>query len=128
MPSFSINGQIIYQPEKKAEALMTAFFPPPVRADLNDIDENAYPTPYNMGKVVRNEIVRIVFRASPRKVSGIDKIPNLVLQKTISYTLPVLEKLINGCLEAGYYPKHFRDSITVTLRKPGKGDYITPKV
>ena len=35
--------------------------------------------------------------------------------------------MFNSCLRLGYYPKHFRDSITVILQKPQKDDYTAAK-
>ena len=32
-----------------------------------------------------------------------------------------------GCLQQGHCPTHFKDSVTVVLRKPGKDDYAQPK-
>ena len=36
-------------------------------------------------------------------------------------------RLSNSSLHLGYYPRHFRNSITISLRKPGKLDYHIPK-
>ena len=49
-------------------------------------------------------------------MSNISKLSNL-----ISVTL------FNACLELGYCPAHFRETITVVLRNPGKDDYTQPK-
>ncbi|KAJ5472153.1 hypothetical protein N7539_008722 [Penicillium diatomitis] len=38
-----------------------------------------------------------------------------------------LHTLFNACLQHGYCPTHFKDTITVVLRKPGKNDYTQPK-
>ncbi|RDL35893.1 uncharacterized protein BP5553_06505 [Venustampulla echinocandica] len=40
---------------------------------------------------------------------------------------PALQVLFNGCLATGCYPKGFKHSCTVALRKPGKGGYTQPK-
>ena len=124
LPSFVANGEVIHKPKRKAKILMESFFPPPVHADLSDVNENTYPRPHNMGEITRNEIARAVLKPSPKKAPGLDDIPNLILQKTLDIMLPIYEKLFNKCLETGYCPQHFRDSITVAIRKPGKGDYL----
>ncbi|RYO86458.1 hypothetical protein DL762_004740 [Monosporascus cannonballus] len=36
-------------------------------------------------------------------------------------------KLHDACLQLGYCPAHFKESITVVLRNQGKGDYSQPK-
>ena len=114
-------------PKRKARLLMESFFPPPVQEDLSDINENTYPRPHNMGEITRNEIARAILKPSSKKAPGLDDIPSLVLQKTIDVMLSIYEKLFNRCLKTGFCPQHFRDSITVALRKPGKGDYTTSK-
>jgi hypothetical protein len=40
---------------------------------------------------------------------------------------PAIRQLANGCVRLGHWPQHFRDSSTVVLRKPKKGDYTKPK-
>ena len=113
--------------KKKAEVLMELFFPPPVQADLSDINESTYPRPYNMGSITRNEIARAVFKSPSKKAPGLDDIPNLVLQRTVDIMLPIYEKLFNRYLETGCCPQHFQISITIALRKPDKGDYTSSK-
>jgi len=41
--------------------------------------------------------------------------------------IPILLDLANACIQVGQWPKHFKDSISVIIPKPGKPSYSTPK-
>jgi hypothetical protein len=71
--------------------------------------------------------VKAVRRAAPNKAPGTDDITNGILHQTLDILLPSLHKLFNACLQLGYCPAHFKETITVALRKPGKDDYSQPK-
>ncbi len=45
----------------------------------------------------------------------------------IDSLLPYLYQIFNKCLDTGFCSTHFRSSITVVFRKPGKPDYTTAK-
>ncbi|KAM3547578.1 hypothetical protein ARSEF4850_009934 [Beauveria asiatica] len=74
-----------------------------------------------------SEIEKAVKSAAPNKAPGVDGITNCVLQGTLDILMPYLHKLFNACLEQGYCPAHFKETVTVVLRKPGKEDYSQPK-
>lgn len=114
-------------PEGKAELLKNTFFPPPVNADLSDITGYDYPMPYRCPLITEAEIERAIRKAAPNKAPGTDGITNGILQKVLGLILPTLHQLFNASLSLGYFPQHFRQSITVVLRKPGKDDYSIPK-
>jgi hypothetical protein len=117
-----------WTPQKeKAETLRQSFFPPPLRADLSDINDYEYPQPITCPEITPSEIERAVRRAAQNKAPGTDDIPNGILHQTLDLMLPSLHKLFNTCLQLGYCPVHFRESITVVLRKLGKDDYTQPK-
>lgn len=42
--------------------------------------------------------------------------------------LPYLYKLFNVCLDRGYCPEYFKETITVVLRKPDKDNYSLLKL
>lgn len=65
--------------------------------------------------------------AAPNKAPGTDDITNGILHRTLDILLPSLHKLFNACLQLGYCPAHFKETITVALQKPGKDDYSQPK-
>lgn len=86
-----------------------------------------YPRPVECPEIPLSEIERAIRKAAPSKAPGTDDIPNGILHQTLDLILPNLCGLFNACLRQGYCPAHFRQSITVVLRKPGKDDYIHPK-
>jgi hypothetical protein len=122
------NGELAHQPEEKAEIFRQTFFPPPLEADLSDINGYEYPLPNECPRITIPEIERAVRRAAPNKAPGNDDIINGILQQTLDILLPHLERLFNACLQQGYYPTHFKETITVVLRKQGnERDYSQPK-
>jgi hypothetical protein len=121
------DGGLAHEPEEKAETLRQTFFPPPLQADLSDIEGYAYPPPIECPDITTPEIEKAVRRSSPNKAPGTDGIINGILHQTLDILLPSLHTLFNACLQHGYCPTHFKDTITVVLRKPGKDDYTQPK-
>ena len=121
------GGGFATQAEEKAQTLRQSFFPPPLNADLSDINGYVYPPPIECPEITPTEIERAVRKAAPNKAPGTDNIPNGILHQTTGILLPHLHRLFNACLQTGYCPAHFRHSITVVLRKPGKDDYTQPK-
>ena len=67
-------------------------------------------------------------RAAPNKALGSDRVINGILYHLLNILLPSLYKLFNACLQQGYYPRHFKETITVILQKPGKENYLQPKL
>ena len=121
------NGELAHEPEEKAEVLRQSFFPPPLHANLSDTERYQYPPPIECPDITIPEIENAVRRASPNKAPGADGITNGVLHQTLDILLPSLHRLFNACLQQGYCPRHFKDTVTVVLRKPGKDDYTQPK-
>jgi ribonuclease HI len=121
------DGELACQAEEKAETLRQSFFPRPLQADLSDINGYEYPQPIECPEITMPEIEKAVRRAAPNKAPGTDNITNGILHQTLDILLPHLYKLFNACLQQGYCPKHFKEAITVVLRKPGKDDYTQPK-
>jgi hypothetical protein len=121
------DGELAHEPQEKAELLRQSFFPPPARADLSDTEGYQYPPAIECPDVTEAEIEQVIRRASPNKALGGDGITNGILQRVLDILLSRLQRLFNACLRLGYCPAHFRDAITVVLRKPGKDDYAQPK-
>jgi hypothetical protein len=121
------DGELAHQPEEKAEVLRQSFFPPPLQADLSDIEGYDYPLSIECPDITLPEIEKAVRRAAPNKAPGTDSITNGILHYTLDILLPSLHKLFNACFRLGYCPKHFKETITVVLRKQGKDDYTQPK-
>ena len=121
------DGELAETPEDKAEMLRQSFFPPPCQADLSDIGDYEYPPSIECPDITMVEVEKAIRTASPNKAPGLDGITNGILHQTLDVLLPSLHMLFNACLQQGYCPKHFKDTVTVALRKPGKDDYTQPK-
>jgi ribonuclease HI len=121
------DGTLADRPEEKAEILRQSFFPPPARANLSDIEGYDYPPAIECPRITLQEIEKAIRRAAPNKAPGTDGIPNGILHQLLDILSPSLVRLFNACLDRGYCPAHFKDSITVVLRKQGKDDYTQPK-
>ena len=121
------NGDLAHQPDEKADLLRQSFFPPPAQADLSDTEGYHYPLPIECPDITEPEIERAVRAASPNKAPGVDGITNGILHRTLDILLPHLHRVFNACLRLGYCPNHFKETVTVVLRKPGKDDYTQPK-
>ena len=79
-----------------------------------------------MPKITEKEVLEATKAASPLKAPGLDGIPNRALQAASTLLAPHLTRIINQSLKLGHCPDHFRRSITVVLRKPGKDSYTIP--
>ena len=85
------NGLEISEPETKANLLLKTFFPPPVQADLTDIDDNmTYPNAHVMRAITADEIRKAITQSPPKKAPGEDGIPNLILKEASAILLPHL--------------------------------------
>ena len=112
--------------EEKAKALAKTFFipkpasthsPPPIP------DREYSPlTPYSHQRIVNK--ARSLKR---NKAPGPDGLPNEVWTAGIDILGKHITVLFNAIMTTGYYPKAWRQSTTVVLRKPGKPAYDVPK-
>lgn len=114
-------------PADKAQILLDAFFPRLPDVDLTNITGVTYNPCYQTGKITAHEIRVAITGSISNKAPGEDGIPNLILKLGIEQLLPHLYRIFNDNLSLGYCPSHFRASITVVMRKPGKPNYTVPK-
>jgi len=114
--------------EQKVTALRKAFFPKPPPADLKDIPTAEYPqeVPYE-AQITLRQIREAVNRLALDKAPGPDEISNRVLKNTLPVTENHLRALMQASLRLGYYPKPFKHTTTVVLRKPSRPDYTKVK-
>lgn len=73
------------------------------------------PTSWDLTKAIR--------RMLGKKAPGKDTIPSHLLHHLSQHIAQPLRYLYNSCLRLHYLPQRFRESVTVTLRKPGRSDY-----
>ena len=98
-------------------------------ADLSNVRErdNSYLTLIIYIQITTWEIINIVNGFKSNKAPRSDEIPNELLKTILPTVMPILLWIFNASLNIGYYPAHFRDSITVALRKPQADKYDIPK-
>ena len=100
-----------------------AFFLPPPEVDLTDIRGFEYPSPTQLPPITLREVTEAIRHMPGRKAPGKDTVPSHLLHRISPCIAEALQHLYNACLRLHYCLQHFRESITVTLRKPGKSDY-----
>ena len=74
------NGELAIDVADKAETLRQLFFPPPLTADLSDIDHFDYLNPIECPEITSAEVEKAIRKAAPDKAPGADDIPNRILQ------------------------------------------------
>lgn len=86
-----------------------------------------YPQPIECPEITPSEIEKAVCRGAPSKAPGTDDFTNSILHQILDILLPNLYKLFNTCIQKGYSPEDFKETITVVLRKQGRDYYTQPK-
>jgi ribonuclease HI len=113
--------------EEKAAEFQANFFPLPPPADLSDIPNVVYPSPVPCEiEITMTQIERAVNKMAPNKAPGPDEISNLVVKKTFNTTQQHILALAKASFNIAHFPKIFKRSTTVILRKPSKPDYTKP--
>ena len=123
----TLNGHAATN-EQKISALWKAFFPKPPPADLSDIPLAVYPQeiPYKAQITIR-QIRETVSRLAPDKAPGPDEISNRVLKNILPVIEHHLQALMQVSLRLRHFPKSFKHTTTVVLRKPSRPDYTKVK-
>src|SRR5216110_195975 len=73
------------------------------------------------------QIRSTVEKLAPEKASGPDEIANTVIKKTLPLIEQYLQALMQASIDLGHFPKPFKQTNMVVLRKPGKPDYTVTK-
>ena len=75
------------------------------------------------------ELMEALAACSSLSSPGPDHVTWVHLKKIVAepQCLNVFIKLANACLTVGCWPKHFKESISVIIPKPGKPSYSAPK-
>jgi ribonuclease HI len=114
--------------EQKTTIFQKTFFPKPPPADLSDIPSAIYPQEILYeARITIRQIREAVNRLAPDKAPGPDEIPNRVLKNTLPVIETHLQILMQASLRLGYFPKAFKRTTTVILRKPSRPDYTKAK-
>ena len=76
------------------------------------------------------ELTNTLASCSSRSSPGPDHITWVHLKVVLEShkAIQILLDLANACIQVGYWPKHFKDSISVIIPKPGNPSYSTPRL
>jgi hypothetical protein len=121
------TGETYSEPQDKADLLRETFFLAPPEVDLDDIGTTPYQNQITLPPIKEWEMRQAIAGSRPMKAPGPDGIINRILHLSTPQITPHLTRIFNQSLQLGYCPSHFRESVTVVLRKPGKDDYTIPK-
>ena len=92
----------------KIQILKERFFPPPQKANLEDIISAYYPTPWQLSMIITPEEVKAaVQHLKPDKTSRINRIPSRFLNQILKVFLPEFMCLFQACINLGYHFKEF---------------------
>ena len=69
------------------------------------------------------QIKRAIAQLSPHKAMGPDGISNSVYIHCSDLLVPHLGPVYQATFSLSMYPRQWKDSITIVVRKPGKSDY-----
>ena len=73
----------------------------------------------SFGQISEADIENAVLSMRPFSAPGIDGIPIIVIQKSLSVILPKLVYIYNGCISLGFTPESWKIGKTVLIPKPG---------
>ena len=116
--------------EEKAGVLMSTFFPKqpdPVQAGERPRQQSAQRENLTWPLLIKHEVERAIFKSSPDKSPGSDGITFRVWRELWPAVGDHILWLYSNSLDLGHVLKAWKIAKIVTIRKPGKADYIVPK-
>ena len=124
------NGQKLDDNKGKSNAFFKAFFVKPNEDDssLGSEENQEYPQPaFKWTSIKINEVHREIRRLAANKAPGPDEIPNSLFKHCAQELVPSLHNIFNATIDLEHYPKQWKQSKTVVIRKPGRHTYMVTK-
>jgi hypothetical protein len=114
---------------KKAriQCLINSFFFSFVAANLDDIARSTYSKNIDFSEIFENEISQTIVKIVSNIVSKKNDIFNRVIKLVLSHIMSVVKWIFNQSLRLKYCLKHFKEFITMFLRKINKSNYFVFK-
>ena len=113
--------------KEKAAEFSTTFFPTLPPADLSDIDRTTYQEPVPIITNINiQQLEKAITKLSPSKAPGPDEIANSVIKKTFDITQQHLLAMTQSSINFEHFPKCFKETTTIVLRKPQMPDHTKP--
>jgi hypothetical protein len=111
----------------KCEVLLDSFFPAPP-ASIAPSDPSAHPVPVpDLPEISLSDIKRAIAALKPFKAPGLDGLPACIYRYRAELLADHLLPIFRASLRLSIYPKAWKQSRTVVLRKPGKPNYTVAK-
>jgi hypothetical protein len=111
----------------KCKVLLDSFFPAPPAVEP-PADEDVYPEPVqDLPEISIVDIKQAIERLKPFKAPGPDNLPACVYKNGADLLIDHLLPIFRASFRLGIYPKAWKQSRTVVLRKPGKPSYSVAK-
>jgi hypothetical protein len=123
------NDIMILTKKAKIQCLINSFFLSFVAVNLDDIDDEttAYSKSIDFSEIFENEISQTIVKIVSNIVSKENDILNRVIKLVLSHIMSVVKWIFNQSLRLKYCLRHFREFITMFLRKINKFDYFVLK-
>ncbi|TMI86169.1 MAG: hypothetical protein E6H10_00780 [Bacteroidetes bacterium] len=114
--------------EQKTSLFKETFFPAPPPAKLNDIAQTLYPAKVHcVTKISLRQVRQAVGKVAPDKAPRPDEITNRVLKRALPHIEQHICTLMQASLDLAHFPKVFKETRTIVMRKHGKEDYTKAK-
>ena len=123
VPALSTDGQMVSDPEDKADLLLHTFFPgatstPPGTPEVSpQWDRSIFTSPEEL---ITSQEVQDTISYARRTAPGSDEIPVICWQACSSFLVPILQRIYNACLQCNYYPSQWRHAQVLPLPKGTK--------
>ncbi|KAI1290888.1 Retrovirus-related Pol polyprotein from type-1 retrotransposable element R1 [Halotydeus destructor] len=118
------NG-MVEEPRHIAETLLNEFFQ--FTLDITALYSKEH-IPFEAIDVITEEEVLSKLRSfRPKKAPGVDMVTPEILVLLGELILPEMTSLYNKCFHEGIFPTAWKNANVVTIRKPGKDDYTSPR-
>ena len=108
---------------KKSKILLKIFFSLFFTIIFTNIKSYVYSKSLKIDDIIFNEIFNAIVYITIKKISKENEIINDILKQINKIIVSHLHRIFNASLDENYCSKHFRNSITITLRKSQKNCY-----
>lgn len=126
MPTLTHNSCTATTFQEKAEMLKDKFFPPPLEADLTDIQGLIYPqTPACPLIITKDKVLAVIKWSNANKAPGPDEISNQILQTYSNKLFEMLTLLFQAYIKLAYHSQTFKAAHTLALKKVGQNKDFT---
>lgn len=99
----------------------------PKKEELDIPSRPRYKTAYKFEPLREAQLRKQIDKLAPHKAPGPNGIPNILIKQCKDVLIHHLLSLYRASFKLNWYPKEWKESKTVVIRKPGKGNYHLTK-